>query len=80
MTGEVLLLIRRVALGTLVLVGAAVGTFELTASAAPAPPTPCTDAPSTLPPPALFSEPAGVRSAHALAPPAFEWCPPVRHL
>ena len=61
MTREVLVLFRRATLSALVLLGAAVATFELTASADPSHPqhaTPTDDAPATTVPP----------SAHALAP------------
>jgi hypothetical protein len=73
MTREVLVLIRRATMSAVVLVGAAVATFALTASDNPSPSQvgPSQDAPSATIPP----------SAHALAPPssASSW-PQMSHL
>ena len=72
MTREVLVLFRRAALSALVLVGAAVATFELTATAGPPPShaTPTEAAPVTSVPP----------SAHALAPATSSSWPQLSHL
>ncbi len=72
MTREVLVLFRRAALSAIVLVGAALATFELTATTDPSPShaTPTEDAPAATVPP----------SAHALAPaPSSSW-PQLSHL
>jgi hypothetical protein len=73
MTREVIVLIRRAVLSAVVLVGAAVATFELTASADPSSPRgmPSDDAPSATVAP----------SAHALGPAssASSW-PQLSHL
>ncbi len=73
MSSEVQVLLRRVALGALVVVGAAFATFELTASAEPA-----VEAP--MPAAAADEAPRPPPAAHAQAPIAPSPRPPTTHL